>query len=207
MCLVACTWSVLPNHAGEGAPSPLDKTLPSGSSCSYLCLHALLPAPACTTTCACSTDILLDLSFAMSGSGGYFASLAPAMSKVLSPGAVQDVVPSEVSSSLSVSKETCAFIPKNRDVIKPLSKYDVIILHSDWLPRKQRCPLARISFIFPCFSVQKGQMSSGFLRDRMLFHQLGACEYECFRLAGTLTADVDNRAVLFEIFAAGKYPQ
>ena len=47
-------------------------------------------------------------------------SLVPAMSKVLSPGAVLDVVPSEVSSSLSISKETCAFILKNRDVIKPL---------------------------------------------------------------------------------------
>ena len=45
-------------------------------------------------------------------------------------------------------------------------------------------------------------MSSGFLRDRTLFHQLGACEYECFRLAGALAADVDDRAILFEIFAA-----
>ena len=42
------------------------------------------------------------------------------MSKVLSPGAVLDVAPSKVSSSLSVSKETCAVILKNRDVIKPL---------------------------------------------------------------------------------------
>ena len=49
-------------------------------------------------------------------------------------------------------------------------------------------------------------MSSGFLRDRTLFHQLGMCEYECFSLAGALAADVDDRAVLFEIFAAGKYP-
>ena len=48
-------------------------------------------------------------------------------------------------------------------------------------------------------------MSSGFLRDRTLFHQLGACEYECFRLAGALAADANDRAVLFEIFAAGKY--
>ena len=47
-------------------------------------------------------------------------------------------------------------------------------------------------------------MSSGFLRDRTLFHQLGTCEYECFRLAGAL-ADANDRAVLFEIFAAGKY--
>ena len=46
-------------------------------------------------------------------------SLAPAMSKVLSPG-VLGVASSEVSSTLSVSKETCAFILKNRDVIKPL---------------------------------------------------------------------------------------
>ena len=57
---------------------------------------------------------------AMSGSGGYLASLAPAMSKVLPPVLVLDVASSEVSSSLSVSKETRAFIPKNRDVIKPL---------------------------------------------------------------------------------------
>ena len=50
-------------------------------------------------------------------------------------------------------------------------------------------------------------MSSGFLRDRTLFYQLGACEYECFCLAGALAADVNVRAVLFETFAAGKYPQ
>ena len=56
----------------------------------------------------------------MSGSGGYFASLAPAMSKVLSPGAVLGVTSSEVSSSLSVSKETCAFILKNHDVCEVL---------------------------------------------------------------------------------------
>ena len=48
-------------------------------------------------------------------------------------------------------------------------------------------------------------MSSGFLRDRMLFHQLGTCEYECFHLAGALATDVNDRAVLFEIFAASKY--
>ena len=39
----------------------------------------------------------------------------------------------------------------------------------------------------------------------MLFHQLGACEYECFCLAGALTADANIRVILFEIFAAGKY--
>ena len=59
--------------------------------------------------------------------------------------------------------------------------------------------------IFPHFLVHKGQMSSGFLRDRMLFHQLGACEYECFRLAGALAADANDRAILLEIFAAGRY--
>ena len=48
-------------------------------------------------------------------------------------------------------------------------------------------------------------MSSGFLQDRTLFHQLGACEYECFRLAGALAADANDRAGLLEIFAAGKY--
>ena len=103
-----------------------------GSSCSRLRLHALPPAPTCATACACSTHILLDLSFAMSGSGGYFASLAPAMSKVLSPGAVLGVPSSKVSSSLSISKETCAFILKNCDVIKPLfrsmmSSYCILI--------------------------------------------------------------------------------
>ena len=41
----------------------------------------------------------------------------------------------------------------------------------------------------------------------MFFHQLGKCEYKCFRLAGALAADVNKRAVLLEIFAAGKYPR
>ena len=41
----------------------------------------------------------------------------------------------------------------------------------------------------------------------MLFHQLGECEYECFCLAGALTADANDRAALLEIFAAGKYPR
>ena len=58
---------------------------------------------------------------------------------------------------------------------------------------------------FPRFSVQKGQMSSGFLRDKTLFHQLGTCEYECFHLAGALAADVNDKAVLLETLAAGKY--
>ena len=39
----------------------------------------------------------------------------------------------------------------------------------------------------------------------MLFHQLGACEYECFHLAGALAADTNDRAILLEILAAGKY--
>ena len=60
---------------------------------------------------------------------------------------------------------------------------------------------------FPRFSVRKGQMSSGFLRDRTLFHQLGTCEYECFCLAGALAADANDKAVLIETLAAGKYLQ
>ena len=48
-------------------------------------------------------------------------------------------------------------------------------------------------------------MSSGFLRDRTLFHQLGACEYECFCLAGALAADANDKAVLLKILAASKY--
>ena len=39
----------------------------------------------------------------------------------------------------------------------------------------------------------------------MLFHQLGTCEYECFHLAGALAADANDRAILLEILAAGKY--
>ena len=48
-------------------------------------------------------------------------------------------------------------------------------------------------------------MSSGFLRDRTLFHQLGACEYECFCLAGALATDANDKAILLKILAAGKY--
>ena len=50
-------------------------------------------------------------------------------------------------------------------------------------------------------------MSSGFLRDQTLFHQLGELEYECFRLAGALTADEDIKVALLETFAASKYPR
>ena len=39
----------------------------------------------------------------------------------------------------------------------------------------------------------------------MLFHQLDTCEYECFCLAGALATDANDRAVLLEILAAGKY--
>ena len=166
-------------------PSPLDRTLLSGSSCSRQRLHALPPAPACTTTCtcmhyhlrlhalppvlhalppgACSTHILFDLSMAMSGSGGYLVSPAPAMSKVLLPVFLLDVASSEVSGSLSVSPETRAFIPKNRDVIKPLfhrmmSSFCILIGCQG-----TTMPPSGDFFIFPCFLVQKGQMSSGFL--------------------------------------------
>ena len=66
-------------------------------------------------------------------------------------------------------------------------------------------PPSGISFIFLHFLVQKGQMSFGFLRDRMLFHQLGACEYECFHLAGALATDANDKAVLLKTLAAGKY--
>ena len=66
-------------------------------------------------------------------------------------------------------------------------------------------PPSKDFLIFPRFSVQKGQMSSGFLRDRTLFHQLGTCEYECFCLAGALATDANDKAVLLEILAAGKY--
>ena len=50
-------------------------------------------------------------------------------------------------------------------------------------------------------------MSSRFLRDRTLFHQLGTCEYECFHLAGAHAADANDKAILLKILAAGKYLQ
>ena len=97
----------------------------------------------------------------MSGSGGYFASLlAPAMSKVLTPGDVLGVASSKVSSSLSISMGTRVFILKNRDVIKPLfSKYDVIVLYSDWLPRRQLMPPSKDFLIFPMlFSAERSDV-------------------------------------------------
>ena len=116
-------------------PSPLDKTLPSGSSCFRLCLHALPPVPACTTTCACMhyrlrlhalppvsavlTSCLISPLQCLVVEGISHRWCLP-YRIVLSPGVVLGVTSSEVSSSLSVSKETCAFILKNRDVIKPL---------------------------------------------------------------------------------------
>ena len=57
----------------------------------------------------------------------------------------------------------------------------------------------------PPAPVQKGQMSSNFPRDRTRFHQLGACECECFHLAGVLITEGDLRQELIEILAAGKY--
>ena len=48
-------------------------------------------------------------------------------------------------------------------------------------------------------------MSSNLPRDRTHFHQLGACELECFRLAGILITEGDLRQELIEILAAGKY--
>ena len=49
-------------------------------------------------------------------------------------------------------------------------------------------------------------MYSNLPRDRTRFHQLGACERECFCLAGILIAEGDSRQELLEILAAGKYP-
>ena len=49
-------------------------------------------------------------------------------------------------------------------------------------------------------------MYSNLPRDRMCFHQLGACEHECFCLAGILIAEGDLKQELLEILAAGKFP-
>ena len=48
-------------------------------------------------------------------------------------------------------------------------------------------------------------MYSNLPRDRTRFHQLGACEHECFHLAGILITDGDSRQELLETLAAGKY--
>ena len=66
-------------------------------------------------------------------------------------------------------------------------------------------PPSRDFLYLPRFSVRKGQMSSGFLRDRTRFHQLGTCEYKCFCLAGALATDANDKAVLLKILVAGKY--
>ena len=49
-------------------------------------------------------------------------------------------------------------------------------------------------------------MYSNLPQDRTRFHQLGACEHECFRLAGILIAEGDLKQELLETLAAGKYP-
>ena len=49
-------------------------------------------------------------------------------------------------------------------------------------------------------------MYSNLPRDRTRFHQLGACERECFCLAGILIAEGNLKQELVEILAAGKYP-
>ena len=59
---------------------------------------------------------------------------------------------------------------------------------------------------FPVLLVQKGHMYSNLPRDRMHFHQLGACERECFRLAGILIAEGDLKQELLGTLATGKYP-
>ena len=115
--IVACSWSLVPGHlcltrAGEGVPFPLDKTLPSGSSCSCLHLHTLPPAPAVLTSCLTSPLRCL----VVEGISRRWH--LPCQKS--SPGDVLGVASSEVSSALSISKETCAFILKNCDVIKPL---------------------------------------------------------------------------------------
>ena len=48
-------------------------------------------------------------------------------------------------------------------------------------------------------------MYSNLPRDRTCFHRLGACECECFRLAGILITEGDLRQEFLETLAAGKY--
>ena len=49
-------------------------------------------------------------------------------------------------------------------------------------------------------------MYSNLPRDRTHFHQLGACECECFHLAGILIAEDDLKQELLGTLATGKYP-
>ena len=58
---------------------------------------------------------------------------------------------------------------------------------------------------FPALTVRKGQIYSNLSRDRTCFHQLGACERECFRLAGILITIGNLRQELLETLAASKY--
>ena len=67
-------------------------------------------------------------------------------------------------------------------------------------------PSGDFLFFSRAFSAE-GQMSFRFLRVGCVFTQLGACEYECFRLAGALATDANDRAILLETLAAGKYLQ
>ena len=60
-------------------------------------------------------------------------------------------------------------------------------------------------FHFPMLTVWKGQMYSNLPRDRTRFHWLGACERECFCLAGILITEGDLRQELLETLATGKY--
>ena len=60
-------------------------------------------------------------------------------------------------------------------------------------------------FHFPALAVWKGQMYSNLPRDRTCFHRLGACEHECFCLAGILITEGDLRQELLETLAACKY--
>ena len=83
MRLVTCAWSVATDQCRRGcALSPRQNVAVWFIMHYRLHLHAFSPMPTCTSAYACSTHILFDLSIAMSGSGGYLASLVPAISKV-----------------------------------------------------------------------------------------------------------------------------
>ena len=71
--------------------------------------------------------------------------------------------------------------------------------------KQQRCHLVGISSYFPTLLVRKGQMYSNLPRDRTHFHLLGACEHECFHLAGILVASGDTRQELIETLATDEY--
>ena len=205
---------------GEGcALSPRQNVAPSVVY--RLCQHASFAL--CLTT-----HILLYFGFDILGISRRFLLMAstsalvraflplaepPGMVLMLMPPFVLDVTSSKVSVLLSISGETHTFITPwwHHQALFwkswPHCWAIWLVAREFWLVTKEQwCHLAGISSYFPTLLVQKGQMYSNLPRDRTCFHQLGACECECFCLAGIGITEGDTRQELIEILAASEYP-